>query len=120
MTSNVRIDVSLCQSQLYNKSLEIKAFKTLENAENFDLNAEIASTFSLTGSSFVTIIDPFDDYVACLKDCFDFAALKEFVKRDDFSVLFDGMHGAGGPFARRVLLEELGLPEVSLIRVSLN
>ena len=29
-------------------------------------------------------------------------------------MLFDGMHGAGGIFAKRVLVEELGLPEVCL------
>lgn len=98
--------------QLYDKSLEIKSFKTLEDADDIDLDAEVGTQFSLTDVSTVTIIDPFDEYVACLKECFDFDALKEFVKRDDFSVLFDGMHGAGGPFARRVLLEELGLPEV--------
>ena len=34
-------------------------------------------------------------------------------KRPGFSLLFDAMHGAGGPFARKVFLEELGLPEVS-------
>ena len=92
--------------------MEIKSFKTLEDADDIDLDAEVGTQFSLTDVSTVTIIDPFDEYVACLKECFDFDALKEFVKRDDFSVLFDGMHGAGGPFARRVLLEELGLPEV--------
>lgn len=27
-------------------------------------------------------------------------------------MLFDGMHGAGGIFAKRVLVDELGLPEV--------
>jgi len=31
-------------------------------------------------------------------------------------MVFDGMHGAGGPFARRVLVEELGLPKSSLMR----
>lgn len=107
---------SLCPLQLYDKSLAIKSFKTLEDADDFDLNAEAGSKFPLTETSSVTIIDPFDEYLACLKECFDFSALKEFVKRDDFSVLFDGMHGAGGPFARRVFLEELGLPDVSCMR----
>ena len=108
------VSISSCAMQLYDKTLEIKSFKILEDTDDFDLNAEAGSTFPLTETSSVTIIDPFDEYVACLKECFDFDALKEFVKRDDFSVLFDGMHGAGGPFARRVFLEELGLPEVSL------
>lgn len=110
------VSISPCAMQLYDKTLEIKSFKILEDTDDFDLNAEAGSTFPLTETSSVTIIDPFDEYVACLNECFDFDALKEFVKRDDFSVLFDGMHGAGGPFARRVFLEELGLPEVSLMR----
>lgn len=65
------------------------------------------------GASTVIIIDPFEEYVAVLKECFDFDALKQFMKeRHEFSMLFDGMHGAGGPFAQRVLVEELGMPKV--------
>ena len=41
---------------------------------------------------------------------FDFDGLREFCSRPDFFVVFNGMHGAGGRFARRVLLDELGLP----------
>ena len=60
------------------------------------------------------IIDPFGDYLATLQQCFDFDALKEFCQHPKFSLLFDGMHGAGGPFAQRILIEELGLPQVSV------
>ena len=63
----------LC-SQLYDKSLEISSFKTLEGADEFDLDAEADTTFALTDTASVTIIDPFDEYVACLKECFDFDA----------------------------------------------
>ncbi len=80
-----------------------------------DLDAEVGSTFSLTTTSSVTIIDPFEEYVSCLKQCFDFEAIKVFAKRPGFSILFDGMHGAGGPFAKRVLTEELGFPEVGTV-----
>ena len=68
----------------------------------------------MTSTSTVTIIDPFEEYVAGLKSCFDFEAMKAFAQRPGFSILFDGMHGAGGPFARRVLIEELGFSEVRL------
>jgi phosphoglucomutase len=98
---------------LYERSLNIESFKTVDDLVNIDLNAPIGTTYQL-GSTLVTIIDPFAEYVDVLKECFDFDALSKFLKnRPDFSVMFDGMHGAGGPFARRVLLEELGLPEVS-------
>ena len=92
--------------------MEISSFKTVEGTEDVDLNADAGTTFSLTSDSTVTIIDPFAEYVDVLKSCFDFDAIRKFAKRSDFSILFDGMHGAGGPFAQRVLVEELGFPEV--------
>jgi phosphoglucomutase len=101
---------------LYERSLEIESFKTVEGCDDINLNANVGTTYSLTDTSTVTIIDPFEEYVNTLKSCFDFKALKKFVQRPDFRMLFDGMHGAGGPFARRVLIEELGLPESSLMR----
>jgi phosphoglucomutase len=90
----------------------LQSFKTLENVEDFDLEASVGSAFALTETSTVTIIDPFEEYMTSLKDCFDFETLSAFAKRPGFSMLFDGMHGAGGPFARRVLITELGLDEV--------
>jgi phosphoglucomutase len=108
--------VCFIASQLYERSLEIKSFKTLEGVEDLDFDALVGTKYPLTSTSTVTLIDPFEEYVKVLKECFDFPALKEFfAKRPDFSLLFDGMHGAGGPFARRVLVEELGLPEVSFV-----
>lgn len=85
----------------------------MDGTEDFDLSSDINASFSLTPSSTVTIIDPFAEYIDVLKSSFDFEALRSFARRPDFSILFDGMHGAGGPFARRVLVEELGFPEVS-------
>jgi len=99
-------------TQLYERSLTIQSFKTLDSTTDLDLNAPVGTTYLLTPKSTVTIIDPFEEYVAVLKTCFDFDALRDFAKRPEFSLIFDGMHGAGGPFARRVLIEELGLPKV--------
>ena len=98
---------------LYKKSLELTTFKTVEHSDEIDLDSDVGTTFTVTETSVVTIIDPFESYLETLKSCFDFEGLKQFCQRDGVSVLFDGMHGAGGPFARRVLIDELGLPEVS-------
>lgn len=87
----------------------------MEGSDDVDIAAPVGTTYDLTSTSTVTIIDPFEEYVEVLKSCFDFDALREFAKRPGFSLAFDGMHGAGGPFARRVLVEELGLPEVCAI-----
>lgn len=93
--------------------MKISTFTTVEGIADIDLDAKAGTTYSLTSTSTVTIIDPFEEYVSVLKTCFDFDAIAEFAKRPGFSILFDGMHGAGGPFAKRVLQEELGFPEVS-------
>lgn len=93
--------------------MTISSFKTVSGSKDIDLDADAGTTFSLTADSTVTIIDPFAEYLNVLKSCFDFDAIRDFAKRSDFSILFDGMHGAGGPFAKRVLVEELGFPEVS-------
>jgi len=69
----------------------------------------------MSPTSTVTIIDPFTEYVEVLKESFDFDAIREFAKNPEFSILFDGMHGAGGPFAQRILVEGLGFPEVIII-----
>ena len=88
--------------------MAIKTFKTVEGIPNVDLDAKVGTTYSLTPTTTVTIIDPFEEYITVLKSCFDFDALRKFGARPDFSILFDGMHGAGGPFAKRVLVDELG------------
>jgi phosphoglucomutase len=102
--------------KIYERTLKINSFKTLEGVDDVDINALPGMVHELTEVSSVVIIDPFTEYVTVLKQCFDFSALREFCQRPDFTMLFDGMHGAGGPFARRILVEELGLPESSLMR----
>lgn len=100
---------------LYEKTLEIKSYRTL-NSDGIDLSAPVGTEYQLTPTSKVTLIDPFENYLDALKSCFDFDGLKQFTSRPDFRMLFDGMHGAGSKFARRVLVDELGMPESALMR----
>ncbi len=51
-----------------------------------------------------------------MKQLFDFELLKAFVNRPDFNMVFDGMHGASGPYARRIFGEIFGLKDSSLFR----
>jgi phosphoglucomutase len=100
--------------QLYERSLDLKSFKILDGSNDIDImNAPVGTEYQLSSISKVTIIDPYTEYVEILKTCFDFPALSKFANRPEFSMIFDGMHGAGGPFAKRILVQELGLPEVS-------
>ena len=63
----------------------------------------------------VEIIDPTADYVALIKDIFDFPLIKSFIgKTAGFEVLFDALNGITGPYGRKIFVEELGLPETSI------
>ena len=67
------------------------------------------------GPSKVSIIDPVFDYLDLLQSIFDFSLIKKFLDlhRSDFRVLFDGLNGAMGLYARALLVDSLGLPESS-------
>ena len=66
------------------------------------------------GEYTVEIIDSTQDYVALMKEIFDFPRLATFVKNSPhFKFLFDSMHGVTGPYVRQIFISELGLPESS-------
>jgi len=56
------------------------------------------------------------DYTILLKSIFDFPLIKKFLDEhhSDFQVLFDGLNGVTGPYARALLVESFGLPESSI------
>jgi hypothetical protein len=66
------------------------------------------------GSFTVEVVDPVDDYLVVLKSVFDFPMLKAFISRPDFSLVFDAMHAVTGPYANRILVQELGAPASSV------
>ncbi|KAF9430981.1 Phosphoglucomutase-2 [Podila epigama] len=70
----------------------------------------------LVGNLEVEIIDSVADYVVLLKNIFDFDLIRSFLsKNPDFTVLFDGMHGVTGPYGQRIFVQELGLPQESVM-----
>lgn len=61
------------------------------------------------GALEVEVIDSTADYVAMLKDIFDFGIIRQFAKDNpDFKVLFDGLHGVTGPYGIAIFQDELG------------
>jgi phosphoglucomutase len=56
------------------------------------------------------------DYVHLMKKCFDFEGIRKFLTNPDFSIRFDGMHGISGPYAHRILGDELQVPIENLLR----
>lgn len=66
------------------------------------------------GTFEVEVVDPVADYLDVLKSVFDFALLKSFISRPDFTMVFDSMHAVTGPYAQRILVQELGAPAASV------
>ncbi|KAG9290998.1 hypothetical protein G9A89_012870 [Geosiphon pyriformis] len=63
------------------------------------------------GDFTVEIVDSVEDYTILMKEIFDFGLIKHFFEDNpDFKILFDGLHGVTGPYAKRIFVEELGLP----------
>lgn len=58
----------------------------------------------------VTVVDPTHVYFELMNTLFNFEELKAFVKRPDFKMVFDGMHGVSGPYAQKIFGEVLGIP----------
>ncbi|KAK4940387.1 Phosphoglucomutase-2 [Elasticomyces elasticus] len=93
-------------NKIYEKSKSLTSYKITDLPE-VDL-ATIGS--KKYGDLEVEIIDSTADYVAMLKDIFDFDLIRKFFKsQSDFKVLFDGMSGVTGPYGIAVFQEELGL-----------
>lgn len=67
----------------------------------------------------VEVIDSVSDYAALMRDIFDFDEIRKLFSGQifgrPFRVLLDAMHGATGPYIRKIIVEELGAkPEDAL------
>jgi phosphoglucomutase len=83
----------------------------------FVLQLDLSKVGEFTyGPSKVSIIDSVADYVTLLEGIFDFPLIKQFLDEhsEDFKVLFDGLHGVTGPYARAILIDKFGLPPSSI------
>ncbi|KAI9440560.1 phosphoglucomutase [Lactarius indigo] len=98
--------------KIFARTKTISSYKVLE-ASPVDLSKLGDTTY---GPLKVSIIDSVKDYVELLETIFDFGLIKSFLTahKSDFKVLFDGLHGVTGPYARAILLDTLHLPESSV------
>ncbi|KAH7890866.1 hypothetical protein F5I97DRAFT_1799415 [Phlebopus sp. FC_14] len=96
-------------NKIFEVTKTIQRYKVIE-AEPVDLS-KIGE--AIYGPSEVQIIDSVADYVTLLQEIFDFALIKDFLQNNarSFRVLFDGLNGVTGPYARAILVDTLGLPD---------
>ncbi|KAG6868729.1 hypothetical protein C0993_011308 [Termitomyces sp. T159_Od127] len=99
-------------NKIYEKTKIIQRYKVID-LPPVDLSTIGEATY---GPTKVSIIDSVADYLVLLKDIFDFPLIKSFLEahQTDYRVLFDGLHGVTGPYAKEILVGALGLPETSV------
>ncbi|KAG2345742.1 Phosphoglucomutase, first 3 domain-containing protein [Suillus weaverae] len=99
-------------NKIYEITKTIQKYKVIES-DPVDLSVIGKTSY---GPTEVQIIDSVADYVELLQDIFDFQLIKDFLQNNasSFRILFDGLHGVTGPYARAILVDTLGLPEASI------
>ena len=103
---------------IYQNTTSIKGYSICKDFPDIDIKTVGSTTVLGTdGSTEVTVevIDETEAHIALLKTIFDFDEIKALLNRPDFSIVYDTMHGVNGPYAKKVLIDELGQPESSCL-----
>ena len=99
---------------IYRNTTAIKSYKICQDFPVVDIQAVgnvVVKADDGSKEVNVEVIDSTECHVALLKSIFDFASIKALLDRDDFSIVYDTMHGVNGPYAKKVLVEVLGQPD---------
>ena len=99
---------------MYQNTTTIKSYKICADFPTIDISTPgLTTVVGADGSSEVNVevISTTESHVALLKTVFDFDAIKGLLDRDDFSMIYDSMHGVNGPYAKAVFVDALGQPE---------
>ena len=113
--SNGSSAVEEVTNEIYNYSTTISSYQIVDLPE-VDISTIGQTKFNINGLDFtVEVISSTEDYVNKLRTIFDFEAIKELIKRPDFSIVYDSMHGVAGPYVRKIFGEIFEVPEGNLI-----
>ncbi|CAG0884838.1 unnamed protein product [Darwinula stevensoni] len=88
-----------------------------------DLSAIGKQAFKVDGRDFeVEILDSVADYLAHMKEIFDFHAIKNLLTggggRPPLKILVNSMHGVTGPYVEKIFCEELGASGDSIVNTT--
>ncbi|MEJ8571518.1 alpha-D-glucose phosphate-specific phosphoglucomutase [Microbaculum marinum] len=90
---------------IYARTKEISEYRIID-APDVDLSALGETTL---GAMRIEVIDPVAIYADLMASLFDFDAIRDLFG-SGFTMRFDAMHAATGPYATRILVETLGAP----------
>lgn len=93
-------------NKIYEISKNLKRYKSLLKCPKIE-----DESFKV-GNMMVEVLDPVENYFQLMKDQIDFKFIKENLS---VKILIDPMNGVLGPYVKRILIDEIGLPNSSLI-----
>jgi phosphoglucomutase len=94
------------------QTAKITEIKMCEKVPTFDLTKPAVFT---VGDRIVEVFDCVEDHLKVLKKCFDFEQIKTLMARPDFPMVYDCMCGVQGPYAKKIIEDELGGKKGSVI-----
>lgn len=104
-------------NKIYEISKSLSAYKSL--LKRIPVKLDQVGNFEVGNGCTVVVVDSVDNYLALMKEVFDFDDLRKlFVSSSGFKMLADPMNGVLGPYAKRILVDELGAPASSLINIT--
>lgn len=95
---------------------ELKLLRELISSKGPDSSSK-GIELGATGCS-IKLISTTEAHLALLKSIFDFDKIRSLIRHPGFTAKFDCMCGVQGPYAKRILVDELGVAEDSLLRAT--
>jgi phosphoglucomutase len=95
--------------RIYEQSKSISRYRVADIG-NLDIDRRGIQKF---GEAEVEVVDCVEDYAALMQKLFDFDRMRDWLKKGH-SIRFDAMHAVTGPYAQRILVDQLGAPSGSI------
>jgi phosphoglucomutase len=100
-------------AHIFDYSKTIQRYRIVDGA-NVDLDRRGKQELAGMG---IEVVDVVDDYAVLMQSLFDFDRIRDWFKKGH-TIRFDAMHAVTGPYAQRILVEQLGAPPSSLMNAS--
>jgi phosphoglucomutase len=101
--------------RIFENTKKIQNYRTLETEQSFSFQKDFTINVDGHGLVEVNIVSSTALYVDTMKNLFDFDKLQNLFSRNDFWFVFDGLHGASGPYAVEIFHKILGVKMENLL-----
>ena len=97
-------------TRIYEHSKTIQRYRV---AEGLNLDLDRRGLQKLEEMD-IEVVDCVEDYSVLMQSLFDFERIRDWFKKGG-SLRFDAMHAVTGPYAQRILVEQLGAPSTTIM-----